>query len=196
MRLFPAVLALLPLATASLHARQDSGVEITETRLVGPGCPSDTLEKAPSNSTTDAAVSFDAYESVLRSGSPNSERDVHCQVFVTMRFPAGCTAATISTTYTGSASVSGGATAVVAPSYRLTGGTLDVGENAPTFIEGNEEYERVDDIAARVESDEEQELQFIVRSRSFIQTVGEEGGGEGSVTADAISVAIKSSESC
>ncbi|KAL2104736.1 hypothetical protein VUR80DRAFT_9755 [Thermomyces stellatus] len=203
MRLFPAIAALLPLAAANLHPRQARAVEIIDTNPVGPGCPANTLRKAPSNSTSDATVSFDAYESVLGAGTPNAERDVHCQIFVTLRFPQGCTAAAIETTYRGTATVSDGASGVVAPSYRLTGGELDVGENAPSFFEGAEfadggEYEKTDEVVAKVEVDEDEgrEVRFVVRSRTFIQTVGEEGGAEGSITSDDIRVVVKSLESC
>lgn len=197
MNLFGAALALLPLATASLNPRQAAGVEIVDTNPVGPGCPADTRRVAPSNSTTDAAVSFDRFESVLGEGTPDAERDVHCQIFVTLRFPQGCTATTLETTYRGKADVTAPATAVLAPSYRLTGGDLEVGEIGGTFIEGAEDFDRTDEVVARVEAEGDgDELRFVVRSRAFIQVTGEEAGGEGSVSFDDISVSIKSSESC
>ena len=204
MKLLSAVMALLPLATASLHLRQDtdSAVQVTDLNAVGPGCPAHGVRKdLKTNGTEDATVEFDTYESVLRAGAGDAQRDVHCQVFVTLKFPAGCTSATLSTTYRGRATVADGATGALAPSYRLQGGQLDVTIPEPTFFEGAEykggkDYERTDEVVAKVDGEKEGEVQFVIRSRTFVQTTNGEGAGEGSVTSDDISVSVKSSEGC
>lgn len=203
MKLLSALAALLPLTAAfpSLNPRQAATVQITDVMALGPGCDPDSFTKSVSNSSTDATFGFDAYESSLGPGVAGEEREKHCQIFFTLRFPLGCTAATLSTTYHGFAALGDGATGVLAPSYNLSPGDLEVALPPPDFFEGAEwaegdTYERTDDIVAKVQigDEEHRDVQFVVRSRTLVQSTGE--AEEGLITADDITVSIKDSKSC
>lgn len=202
MKLLSAFTALLPLATAfpRLSPRQSPAVQITSVTASGPGCEPDSFTSSISDSATDATLGFDAYQSAVGPGVDAADREKHCQIFLTLRFPVGCTSAEISTTYHGFAIIGEGAVGVVTPSYNLSPGELEV-EVLPDVFEGDkweagETYERTDEAVARVEIGDEghRDVQFVVRSRSLVQAMG--SGREGLVTTDDIIVAIKGAETC
>lgn len=203
MKLLSAFVALLPLTAAfpRLTPRQAPAVQITNLTAAGPGCEVNTFTSSISNSSADATLGFDAYQSALGPGVDTSEREKHCQIFLSLRFPVGCTFATVSTTYHGFATIGEGAMAAVIPSYNLSPGDLDVGELLPDFLEGpdlvgGDAYERSDEMVAMVEvgDEEHRDVQFVVRSRAFVQA--NDAGREGLITTDDITVAITDSEAC
>lgn len=203
MKIFSAFVALIPLGTAlsPLEPRQEASVQITNVTAVGPGCPPNAFTVTMANDTDAATFGFNAYQTALGAGIDAEEREKHCQLFWNLRFPVGCTAASIKTVYHGSATLGEGTTGVLMPSYNLSPGELIHEEPVPSFFDGEEwldgdTFERVDEVVAKVQVDDEEQrdVQFVVRSRSFLQTTGE--GQEGSVSSDDITVTITGVEAC
>ena len=203
MKLLPALLSLLPLPAAlpSLGARQEESVLITNVTAVGPGCSPDAFTRTLSNDSNVATLGFDAYQTALGAGVAAEDREKHCQIFYNLKFPLGCTAASIKTVHHGFATLGDGTTGVVMPSYNISPGELIHEEPLPSFFDGEawaggDTFERVDEVVAKVEvGDEEQRnVQFVVRSRAFVQATGE--GQEGFVSSDDITVAITGLEAC
>ena len=203
MKLLSAFLPLFALATAlsSLNPRQEASVQITNVTAVGPGCPPDAFTVTMSDDSDAATFGFNAYQTALGAGVPSEEREKHCQLVWNLRFPIGCTAGSIKTAYHGFATLGKGTTGVVMPSYNLSPGELIQEEPMPSFFDGGkwvdgDTFERVDEVVARVEVGDEKhrDVQFVVRSRAFLQTTAE--GKEGFVSSDNITVSITKLEAC
>ncbi|SPO06545.1 uncharacterized protein DNG_09235 [Cephalotrichum gorgonifer] len=197
------LLTLLPLLAraTSLTPRQAPSVEITSVSVAGVGCEPDTFNTSISEDGSAATFSFSTYESAIGASVAAEDREKHCQLFVKARFPVGCTSASISTTYHGSATLDSEAAGVLAPDYVISSGELTDKTPQASFLSGSkfksgDGFERVDETEAKVTVDKEenQEVEFVVRSRTFIETTA--SGQEATVTADDVTVKITDLKAC
>lgn len=196
-------LPLLTLASpAPLTPRQsDSQVRITAITTTGDGCPSGTYSSSINEAGTVLTLGFDTYQSAVGPGVPGPDREKHCELFVTLRYPVGCTTASLTTTYHGFAILQQGVSGVVASTYNLSPGSLTNGNPSSTVLSGaqwvdGDVYTRNDVVAARapVVSQQQRDVSFVVRNRVLL-TAGD-SSQEGVVTADDVTLSITGQASC
>ncbi|SPO04337.1 uncharacterized protein DNG_07021 [Cephalotrichum gorgonifer] len=203
MKPISALLSLLPfLANATpLLPRQGPQAQITSITASGPGCAPGTFSTSIDPTSAIATFGFDAYQSAIGAGVPGSDREKHCELFLTVRFPLGCTTASVTTTSHGFAVLGAGTSGVVATGYNISPGNLSNGNPPSKTLSGaqwadGDVYQKEDQNVARVQINGEgqRDVQFVVRSRVFV--TGSGSNPEGLVTTDDIVVAITGLQTC
>ncbi|CAI4212286.1 unnamed protein product [Parascedosporium putredinis] len=179
----------------------DSQVRITALTTTGDGCPAGTYSTSINAAGTIATLGFDAYQAAVGPGVPGSDREKHCELFVTLRYPVGCTVATLTTTHHGFALAQSGVSATIASTYNLSPGSLTNGSPASTVLSGaawvnGDTYTRNDVTPARVSvvSQQQRDVSFTVRSRLFVSA--NSSTREGLVTADDVTLTVTSQAAC
>ncbi|PKS08514.1 hypothetical protein jhhlp_004899 [Lomentospora prolificans] len=191
-----------PAPPPSLLSRQsDSQVRITAVTTTGDGCPAGSFSTNINAAGTVATLGFDAYQSFVGPGTSGSDREKHCELFVTLRYPLGCTAASLTTTYHGFATLQPGVSGVVASTYNLSPGSLTNGNPASTVLSGvqwanGDVYTRNDVTSARVSvsSQQQRDVSFVIRNRLLL-TAGS-SSQEGAITADDVTLTVTGQSAC
>jgi len=167
----------------------------------GSGCPSGTVATETSPDGLVTTVGFDNYSTNIGPGVASENREKFCDLTVTVRFPLGCTAVSLATTYHGFAQLDSGVTASLTSSYTLSTGVL-AGGNPPTtvlsstqFGEGDV-YTKQDPTSSTVivRNANEQNVSFVARIRIFL--VATNGTVAGLATADDATIAIARQSKC
>ncbi|KAK5653412.1 hypothetical protein OQA88_8897 [Cercophora sp. LCS_1] len=195
---------LLPaLAAASPVARQVAPAEIATLVASGPGCPSGSFEANIAPDGKSVTYGFNSYAVEIGPGASPSNREKYCDLTIGVRFPVGCSTATLRSTYHGFAQLGTGVTGTFQAQYNLSPGSLTSGANpAPAVISsagfggaGNV-YTKVDSPVARVSvtNPNQRIVNFTVRSRIFLQSNNQ--SSQGLLTDDDLSVEIVGQGTC
>lgn len=199
------LLTTLALATPVPDRRQSSLARITSAALTGTGCPSDTFTSELSEDGQVITLGFDTYQTLVGPSADPDDREKTCDVAITINYPLGCTVASLSTTYHGFAQLEPGVTGTFAAQYNISPGSLS-GDGASPFPvtvsshgfggDGNVFTKVDEEINSRVEvrNQHQRDVQFVVRSRIFVQARNGDVGGL--LTQDDITVAIDSQGGC
>ena len=181
------LLALAPLASAfpALTWRQTSTVQITGVQLTGDGCPNGTYSTDYSPDRSTLTVGFDAYQVAIGDGAPPQVREEHCELFLTLRYPVGCSSGSVAVTYHYFAALSGGVTATETAQYNLSPGST-VGSNPPpaVFPSGSTGvFTKSDTVvtAANIQAANQQDVSFVARTRVYLQAPGPAASGSLSI---------------
>jgi hypothetical protein len=199
-------LLLLPIAalgaptTPSQRARDAQQVQVTSISVSGSGCPQGTITTDISPEGTVLTLGFDSYQTAVGPGVRGSDREKNCDVFITLRYPLGCTSTTVSTTYHGFAQLEDGVEGSFPATYSLSPGFVSGGPPATTFSAGEwgtgGVYTKLDEVAVKedIRHANQRDVSFVIRNRIRLNAAGSDLSG--TLTVDDATVIISDEKSC
>lgn len=190
--------ALALAAPASLITRQASQIQIASVTASGGGCPQGSFSTDISPDGTTITFGFDSYQTFV--GPQTSQRELDCNIFLSLRFPLGCTSAAISTTYHGFVQLDSGVTGSFPASYNLSPGFLTGSTPATSFTSASwgagGVYTKLDSVSAKatINSPNQQNVNFEIRNRAFLQAPNSVASG--TLTVDDATITIAQIKKC
>jgi len=182
MKLFLGIVLLasaLARATPTNSPRQTGLVRIIDINPQGPGCPAGSFSVSFSSDRSVASFGFTKYNTHVSPTDLSADRELFCDIFMTLRYPLGCTAAVLDTTYRGFAQLQNGVTGTFSRQYNLSPGTS--GQNPPattftsaTFGGAGNSYTKEDMVAIseNINNDNQRNVSLVARTRIFLVTSG------------------------
>ncbi|KAK1764281.1 hypothetical protein QBC33DRAFT_547672 [Phialemonium atrogriseum] len=190
--------ALALAAPTSLDPRQAGQIQITSVTASGAGCPQGSFSTSISPDGTVITFGFDSYQTLV--GPQTNQREEDCNIFLGLRFPVGCSSASISTTYHGFAQIDSGVTGTLQASYNLSPGSLTGSTPTTTFTSaswgGGGVYTKQDTLTAKatINSPNQQNVNFEIRNRAILQASN--SAVSGTLTVDDTTITITQIKKC
>jgi hypothetical protein len=200
-----AFLLLLPvLASAGpLVARQAGSVAtVISATTEGPACPPGSSLVTIGPDSKNVTVTFSKFRTQYDAGTgqPPEERDLFCNIHWILKFPVGCTSATLLTQTRGKPQIEqGGVTGNYFPTYVLSPGNLAGVNNQETKFDSRDPFpdftrEESPTATVRINTANEQLVKFDARTRLSIQPISQTLVGV--VTIDSVDLAIANQRAC
>jgi len=169
--------SILAKAAPSNSPRQSGLVRITAVNPQGPGCPANSFSVSISSDGSVASLAFTKYNTHVSPTDLSANRELFCDIFMTARYPLGCTAAVLDTTYRGSAQLDSGVTGTFSTQYNLSPGTSGPNPPATTFTSTTfggvgRPYTKEDKVAIseNINNDNQRNVSLVARTRIFLVT--------------------------
>lgn len=189
---------LLPLSTlcaptfSPIRFRQSAQIQITSFSAAGPGCPQGTISSSISDDGTTLTLGFDAYQTDVGPGVSDSPRELNCDIFATLRYPLGCTSASVRTTYHGFAELDEGVRGTFPAAYTLSPGEATGTSPLPATFSGAPGfvYTKLDEVRVKenIRNQNQRDVSLAVRTRVFLQAANETVSG--TLTVDDATIAV------
>ncbi|KAJ9161069.1 hypothetical protein NKR19_g2625 [Coniochaeta hoffmannii] len=196
----PALILCAP-AGESPRSGQTAPVQFISASASGSGCPQgvSTIIDDPGTTLT---LGFDQYQTQVEPGVPGSEREKNCDIFLTLRYPLGCTSTTMSATYHGFAQLQSGVGGAFPASYVLSPGAVTSSQPPTTKFDATEfgtpggVYTRNDAVTAKedIRNANQQVVSLAVRTRVILQPINQTVAG--TLTLDDASFQITEQQHC
>lgn len=198
--LFVPVHVLCAPAGVTASSRQAAKVQFSSITASGSGCPQGSISRDVAPDGTAFTLGFDGYQTIVGSGVDGSAREKNCDIFVSLRYPLGCTSAVINTTYHGFAQLDTGVAGRFPATYTLSPGALTnspppTAFSADSWIAGGV-YTKQDSVTARedIRNANQQDVSLTIRTRISLNAVNSTVSG--TLTVDDATVAIAAVQRC
>ena len=150
----------------------------------GPGCPRGSFTPSFSPDRSTVTLAFTKYNARVSPSDLSAHRELFCDVFLTVNYPLGCTAAVLDATYRGVAQVQKGVTGTATAQYNLSPGKTGKNPPATTFTSANfggagHAYSLEDKItlSENISNNNQRNVSLIARTRIFLVTSGSTQSG-------------------
>jgi hypothetical protein len=196
--LFPLSALCLP-TNPSLASRQSPQVQFTSVSVSGSGCPSSIFPLIDDIGTT-LTLGFSEYQTNVGHDVASSQRELNCDIFLSLRYPLGCVTTVMNTTYHGFSQLDSGVTGTVTVSHVLSPGTVTSGQQSSpmTFAGGvpGAVYTKKDVVRGKVDvrSENQRDVSLAVRTRVVLQA--RDQSVEGTLTLDDVTFTIAEAQKC
>ena len=183
-----------------LRSEQYTLVQFSSLIASGSGCPQASVTTDMSSDNTSFTVGFDKYQTIVGLGVNGSHREKYCDVFMSVRFPPGCTSAVFSFVYHGFAQLEQGIVGTLPVFYIFSPGSAINCPSPTTFTASSWAtggvYTRRDSVAAdeKIRAANELDVSLVIRTRILLNTPNRTVGG--TLTMDDVSIAVSEQQCC
>jgi hypothetical protein len=199
---FLPALAVCAPAGEPLSSRQAPQVQILSASLSGSGCPQGTTTTDISVDGAAITLGFDQYQTQVEPGVSGAEREKYCDIFLSVRYPLGCTSAMLSSTFHGFAQLQAGVSGTFPANYVLSPGSITSSQPPPTVFNAASfgvpggVYTRKDSVSVKenIANANQQVVSLAIRTRIVLQPMNQTVAG--TLTLDDASFEITQLQRC
>lgn len=198
--LFLPVSALCAPVGVAVSYRQAVQVSFNSITASGPGCPQGSITTDVTSDGTAFTLGFDRYQTIVGPGVDGSSREKNCDIFVSLRYPLGCTSAVVQTIYHGFAQLENGVAGTFPATYTLSPGSTTNNPPPTTFPASSWTtggvYTKQDIVTAteNIRNANQRDVSLTIRTRILLNVANSTVAG--TLTVDDATVAITTAQRC
>ncbi|OIW27131.1 hypothetical protein CONLIGDRAFT_656331 [Coniochaeta ligniaria NRRL 30616] len=187
-------------APVTVSSRQAAQIQFTSITTSGPGCPQGSITTDVTADVTAFTLGFDKYQTLVGPGVDGSNREKSCDIFLSLRYPLGCTSAVINTTYHGFAQLDSGVVGTLSVAYILSPGSTTNSPPPAMFPASSwsigEVYTKRDSVTAteNIQNTNQRDVSLTIRTR--IMLIVANSTMAGTLSIDDATVAITTAQGC